>query len=36
MKINGDSPVFAGRFGRGAHVLPPSHQVSSAHETPWG
>jgi hypothetical protein len=35
-EIDGDSPVFAGRFGRCAHVLPPGHQVSSAHETPWG
>jgi hypothetical protein len=34
MKINGDSPVFAGRFGRCAYVLPPGHQVSSAEETP--
>ena len=36
LKINGDSPVFVGRFGRCAHVLPPSHQVLSAQETPWG
>jgi hypothetical protein len=34
LKINGDRPVVAGRFGRGAHVLPPGHQVSLAHETP--
>jgi hypothetical protein len=28
MKINSDGPVFAGRFGRCAHVLPLRHQVS--------
>ena len=27
-EIDGNSPVFAGRFGRCAHVLPPGHQVS--------
>ena len=28
LEIDGDSPVFADRFGRCAHVLPPGHQVS--------
>jgi hypothetical protein len=35
LKINGDSPVVAGRFGCCAHVLPPGRQVSSVQETPW-
>jgi len=32
-KINRDGPVFAGLFGRGAHVLPLYHQVSGVEET---
>jgi hypothetical protein len=28
LEIDGDSPVFADRVGRCAHVLPPGHQVS--------
>jgi hypothetical protein len=28
LEIDGDRAVFAGRFGRCAHVLPPGHQVS--------
>ena len=36
LKINRDSPVFAGPFGCYTHVSPPGHQVSSADETRWG
>ena len=36
LKIDSDGAVFAGLFGRCAHVSPPSHQVSSADETRWG
>ena len=35
-KIDSDGAVFAGLFGRCAHVSPPGHQVSSADETRWG
>src|SRR5262249_19166449 len=35
-KIDSDGAVFAGLFGRCAHVSPPGHQVSSAEETRWG
>jgi len=35
-KIDRDGAVFAGLFGRCAHVSPPGHQVSSADETRWG
>src|SRR2546425_1203321 len=35
LEISSDGPVFARRFGRCAHVLPPGHQVSSADETRW-
>jgi len=36
LEINSDGPVFASRFGRCAHVLPPGYQVSSADKTRWG
>jgi hypothetical protein len=35
LKIDGDGAVCACRFGCFPHVSPPSHQVSSAEETPW-
>src|SRR4029453_3029213 len=35
-KIDSDGAVFAGLFGRCAHVSPPGHQVSSEDETRWG
>ena len=35
-KIDSDGAVFAGLFGRCAHVSPPGPQVSSADETRWG
>jgi hypothetical protein len=33
LEIDGDRPIFAGRFGGLPHVSPPGHQVSSADET---
>ena len=35
VEIDGDGAVCAYRFGCFPHVSPPSHQVSSAEETPW-
>jgi hypothetical protein len=35
-KIDSDGAVFAGPFGRCAHVSPPDYQVSSAEKTQWG
>jgi hypothetical protein len=35
LEIDGDGAVFSRRFGRWAHVSPPSPQVSLAGETQW-
>ena len=36
LKINGDGPVFTGRFGWAWYVSPPVQMVFTADGTPWG
>ena len=36
LKINGDSPVFAGLAGLFLHGSPSGHQVCAVYDTTWG